>query len=154
MQHCKDHIRAWICFSMGSEAMLPVVLNLRRLTPTASESVDMLLSTKGPHTNRHASMQNQSWCTAREDKRNGCKKKCVNPWVKWYTFFFAPVSRVFAPVSRNFAPVSRNTLGPQNGKIKASLQAQARFSTERTVTRFLWTHGQISPWSHAMNLAL
>ena len=34
-----------------------------------------------------------------------------NKRAKWYTFFFAPVSRLFAPVSRVFAPVSRKTLG-------------------------------------------
>ena len=34
-----------------------------------------------------------------------------NKRVKWYTLFFAPVSRLFAPVSRVFAPVSRKTLG-------------------------------------------
>ena len=34
-----------------------------------------------------------------------------NKWAKWYTFFFALVSRFFAPVSRVFAPVSRKTFG-------------------------------------------
>lgn len=70
-------------------SMVLVVLNLSRPNPTPSESEEAILNLS--------------------NKRPIAKYK---DWhYKWYTFFFAPISRNFAPTSRNFAPFSHQAIG-------------------------------------------
>ena len=70
-------------------SMVLVVLNLSRPNPTPSESEEAIINLS--------------------NKRPIAKYK---DWhYKWYTFFFAPISRNFAPTSRNFAPFSHQAIG-------------------------------------------
>ena len=92
--NCAKKTWAWIWrwTSSSSSTMVLVVLHFSSPRPTVSESTDMSL-----------------WATA-------AFKNMTTTSTKWYTFFFAPVSRVFAPVSRNFAPVSHQDMLPKTTK--------------------------------------